>query len=199
MVVFHEGADVELFRPLVRPKSSDVVFVGNWGDTDRDCSTWQYLIEPSRRAPELRFALFGVRYPAEVREALRECGICWKGWLPNYLAPEAYATSKMTVHIPRREYVEALKGTPTIRVFEALACGVPMISAGWADDSGLFVDGEDYVAVQNPSQMVEAMQWLAGDAAARDRIGAHGRAAVLRSHTCDHRAQELVQVIEGLR
>ena len=199
VLLYHEGADTELFRPLVRPKSCDVVFVGNWGDDDRNRTTWQYLIEPSRAASDLRFSLFGVRYPPEVLLALRQSGIDWKGWLPNYRAPEVYASSKVTVHIPRKEYVEALRGTPTIRVFEALACGMPLISAGWEDDSGLFEEGKDYVAVYSPSQMVEALRWLANDAEARARIGSHGRETVLKRHTCDHRAVELVEIIERLR
>ncbi len=199
VLVFHEGADTDLFRPLVRFKSCDVVFVGNWGDEDRNETTWRFLIEPSRMLPDLGFAIFGVRYPPEVLAAIRQAGIGWGGWLPNYLAPEAYAVSKVTVHIPRREYVEALRGTPTIRVFEALACGVPLVSACWRDDSGLFQEGADYVTVDTPSQMAEALRWLAGDAEARRTIGSHGRATVLRAHTCHHRAEELVGIIRQLR
>lgn len=199
VIVFHEGADVELFRPLSRDKCCDVVFVGNWGDEDRSHTTWKYLIEPGRAASGLSFAVYGVRYPQEVRDALQRCGISWRGWLPNYLAPEAYASSKITLHIPRKEYVEALRGTPTIRVFEALACGTPMVSAEWTDDSGLFEEGSDYVAVHSPAQMVEALHWLAADPDARQRIGSHGRATVLSRHTCQHRAEELAQVIERHR
>ncbi len=146
VLVFHEGADTDLFRPLPRPKSRDVVFVGNWGDDDRNQATWQFFIDQSRSLPDLTFGLFGVRYPADVLEAIRSAGIQWGGWLPNYLAPEVYASSRLTIHIPRKEYVEALRGTPTIRVFEALACGIPLVSAGWRDDSGLFEEGVDYVA-----------------------------------------------------
>ncbi len=123
---------------------------------------------PAGALPDLGFALFGVRYPREVLAALRQGGIAWGGWLPNYLVPEAYAVSKVTVHIPRKEYVEELHGTPTIRVFEALACGVPLVSAGWRDDSGLFEEGADYLAVDTPAQMAETLRWLATDADARD-------------------------------
>ena len=199
VIVFHEGADTDLFRPLERAKVRDVVFVGNWGDEDRNQGTWQFFIEPSRALPHLSFALFGVRYPQEVLAALREAGVSWGGWLPNYLAPEVYAASKMTVHIPRKEYVEVLRGTPTIRVFEALACGVPLISACWRDDSGFFEEGVDYLAVDTPSQMLEALRWLASDPDARRRIGSHGRATVLQRHTCLHRAVELVEIVERLR
>ncbi len=197
--VYHEGADTDLFRPMIRDKTCDVVFVGNWGDDDRNHTTWQYLIDPSREATDLRFSVFGVRYPPDVVAALRESEIRWGGWLPNYLAPEVYAASKVTVHIPRREYVEALRGTPTIRVFEALACGIPLVSAGWEDDSGLFEEGSDYVAVHKPRQMVETLRWLIADGEARNRIGEHGRATVLARHTCDHRAEEFVQIVSALR
>lgn len=199
VLVFHEGADTDLFRPLPGPKSCDVVFVGNWGDGDRNQATREYFIEPCRALPDLSFALFGVRYPAEVVATLQEVGIAWRGWLPNYQAPEVYAASKVTVHIPRKEYVEALHGTPTIRVFEALACGIPLVSAGWRDSSGLFDNGSDYLAVDAPSQMVEVLRWLASDDRARETIGSHGRATVLQRHTCRHRAEELVGIIRRLR
>ncbi|MGE5619115.1 MAG: glycosyltransferase [Sphingomonadaceae bacterium] len=199
VLLFHEGADTDLFRPLDRPKSRDVVFVGNWGDEDRNHTTWQFFIEQSMAMPELTFALFGVRYPPEVLDALRVAGVEWGNWLPNYAAPEVYATSKITVHIPRKEYVEALRGTPTIRVFEALACGIPLISAGWRDDSGLFQEGADYLAVDTPAQMKEALIWLAHDEEARRRIGSRGRDTVLARHTCRHRADELVQIVGRLR
>ncbi len=198
VLVFHEAADTDLFRPLDRPKTRDVVFVGNWGDDDRNQSTWQFFIEQGRALPDLTFALFGVRYPPDVLEAIQTTGIRWEGWLPNYLAPEVYASSKLTVHIPRKEYVEALRGTPTIRVFEALACGIPLISAGWQDDSGLFEEGADYLAVTAPSQMEEALRWLAADAEARERIGSHGRETVLSRHTCRHRAEQLIDIVQRL-
>ena len=199
VAVFHEGADTDLFKPIQRLKSCDVVFIGNWGDDDRNDATTQFFVEPSRLLPDLSFALFGVRYPPEILQSFRAAGIGWGGWLPNYLAPEAYAVSKVTVHIPRKEYVEALDGTPTIRVFEALACGLPLVSAGWRDSSGLFSEGRDYIAVDTQAEMVEALRWLAADPAARARIGADGRETVLQRHSCRHRAEELVHIVRRLQ
>ena len=63
VLVFHEGADTDLFRPIPNPKDCDVVFVGNWGDDDRNQATRDFFIEPCRRLPNVSFALFGVRYP----------------------------------------------------------------------------------------------------------------------------------------
>ncbi len=48
------------------------------------------------------------------------------------------------MHIPRRPYVESLPGIPTIRVFEALACGIPLISAPWSDSEALFRPEQDF-------------------------------------------------------
>lgn len=199
VVVYHEGADTDLFRPLALPKSRDVVFVGNWGDDDRNQSTRQNFIDQSRALPDLSFSLFGVRYPREVLAELQDAGVSFGGWLPNYLAPKMYAASRMTVHIPRKEYLQTLTGTPTIRVFEALACGIPLVSAGWRDNGELFTEGGDYLSVDSPSQMTEALRWLASDLTARERIGSQGRATILARHTCRHRAEELVEVVERLR
>ena len=55
--------------------------------------------------------------------------------------PEVFARFRVTVHVPRRPYVEALPGIPTIRVFEALACGIPLVCAPWDDAEGLFTPG----------------------------------------------------------
>jgi len=199
VLVFHEAADTDLFKPLRRRKDTDVLFIGNWGDDDRSTSTRQYFIEQARALPDLSFTIHGVRYPVEVLQEISAAGIRWRGWLPNYLAPEAYAACRLTIHIPRKEYLESLRGTPTIRVFEALACGVPLISAGWRDGTGLFDDGEDFIAVDTPSQMTEAIRWLASDEAARARLEAHGMMTILSRHTCRHRAEELVEIVARLR
>jgi spore maturation protein CgeB len=199
VVVFHEAADTDLFRPLARPKTEDVVFVGNWGDDDRNHTTRQFFIDQALAMPDLTFTLYGVRYPEDVLRDLHAARIRYRGWLPNYLAPEAYAASKVTIHIPRKEYLETLHGTPTIRVFEALACGVPLISAGWRDQAGLFTDGKDFLVVDTPAQMREALRWLTSDPGARERIGFQGRETVLSRHTCRHRAEELVGIVRRVR
>ncbi|MFX9521798.1 glycosyltransferase, partial [Acinetobacter baumannii] len=72
-------------------------------------------------------------------------GVAYKGWLPNARAPEIFARHRVTVHVPRRFYVDMLPGIPTIRVFEALACGIPLVSAPWSDAEGLFRPGRDFL------------------------------------------------------
>jgi len=198
--VVHEAADVDLFRPLERPVAQDVVFIGNWGDQDRNEQVRQYFFAPSAALPDLRFALYGVRYDAEVRALMRTCyRIDYRGWVANYRTPEVYAASKMSLHIPREQYSNALYGTPTIRVFEVLACGRPLISLPWPDTDHLFTAGADYLVVETPREMVEAIAWLAHDPAARARIGAQARATILARHTCLHRTQQILDIVAELR
>jgi spore maturation protein CgeB len=198
--VVHEAADVDLFRPLERPVEQDVVFIGNWGDRDRNEQVRQYFFAPSAALPDLRFALYGVRYDAEVRALMQDCyRIDYRGWVANYRAPEVYAAGKMSLHIPRAQYTTALHGTPTIRVFEVLACGLPLISLPWADTDRLFTAGADYLVAETPGEMVETIAWLAHDPAARARIGAQARATILNRHTCLHRTRQILDIVSELR
>ena len=86
-------------------------------------------IEPVRDAAACTARVHGVRYPDEARAALAAAGIDYAGWLPNFRgAARSSPAIAVTVHVPRRPYVEALPGIPTIRAFEALACGIPLVS-----------------------------------------------------------------------
>jgi spore maturation protein CgeB len=102
-----------------------------------------------------------------------------------------FAAHRFTVHVPRRPYVKALPGIPTIRVFEALACGIPLICAPWEDAEGLFSPGEDYLTVRDGAQMRRAMQELLGDEPHAAALAAHGLETIRARHTCAHRVTEL--------
>ena len=125
---------------------------------------------------------------------MREAGVEFRGWIPNYRVPEAFARAKMTLHIPRGPYLAALPGIPTIRPFEALACAIPLLSTPWSDVEGLFREGQDYLMVHSPAEMREAMLRLAGDADARAELAARGRETILARHTCTHRAATCSQI-----
>lgn len=193
--VLHEAADTAVFSPRPMPKTTDVVFVGNYGDGDRSDELEDYLFAPRPSLPELRYDVYGVRYPAAVLDRLaHELDITYKGWVANVEVPCVYSAARVVLHIPRRQYVELLPGTPTIRVFEALACGATLISLPWADTDGLFT-ADDYVVASTPVEMRDAIDWLTHDDAARERIGRHGLQTILDRHTCGHRADQLLEVI----
>jgi spore maturation protein CgeB len=195
---FHEAADVTVFRPLDAEKTDDVVWIGNWGDEERTKEIREYLVESARMLPELRFAVHGVRYPQWGLDEIREAGIDFRGWIANYHVPEAFARAKMTVHIPRGPYLGQLPGIPTIRPFEALACGIPLLSTPWPDVEGLFRAGEDYLRVESPAEMREQMLRLSRDEDARAALAESGLETILARHTCDHRAEQLEGIIEEI-
>ncbi|WP_067334321.1 CgeB family protein [Stappia indica] len=192
---FHEAADVALFRPVpdIAPQG-DLVWVGNWGDDERTEELHEYLIEPSAQLG-LDGIVHGVRYPSAAREALQRAGLRYGGWIANQDVPVAFARHRFTIHVPRRPYVKSLPGIPTIRMFEALACGIPLISAPWDDCEGLFLPGADYLVASNGRQMTECMRALLHEPELGAAIAASGLERVRAAHTCDHRAEQLLSLV----
>jgi spore maturation protein CgeB len=190
---WHEAADTALFHPLPSAKDLDLIWIGNWGDGERTRELDEFLIKPAWRL-RLRTRIHGVRYPDETLAALSACKIEHAGWLPNHRVPQAFAQAKLTVHVPRGPYTQALPGIPTIRVFEALACGIPLISAPWSDCEGLFPDGA-YLPVRNSEEMQEAMRLLLHDDDIASSFARMGLDAIHQRHTCAHRVDELLAII----
>jgi spore maturation protein CgeB len=196
---WHEAADTRVFFPREgEPEEGDLVWIGNWGDEERTAELHELLIAPARDLG-LRTRVHGVRYPAAGREALARAGIEYAGWLPNYEVPRAFARFRVTVHVPRRPYVEALPGIPTIRPFEALACGIPLVSAPWDDAEGLFRPGEDFLVARDGAAMRRHLRDLLNDPATAREIARAGRRTILDRHTCAHRVDELLATVRELR
>jgi spore maturation protein CgeB len=195
---WHEAADSALFRPLpCVNKNSDLIWIGNWGDNERTEELKQFLLEPVARLG-ITGRVHGVRYPEEAQKQLAAHGISYAGWLPNHRVPEAFARSRMTIHIPRRPYIKALPGIPTIRVFEALACGIPLISAPWQDVENLFPPGA-YLSVQNSDDTTGAISLLLRDAAFAAELARTGLHVIQSRHTCRHRVQQLLGIVNQYR
>jgi spore maturation protein CgeB len=196
--IWHEAADVRIFRPLSGvSEEGDLVWIGNWGDEERTRELHEFLLEPASRL-RLRAKVHGVRYPEEARRALADAGIDYGGWLPNYAVPRAFAAFRVTVHIPRRPYAEALPGIPTIRPFEALACGIPLICSPWEDAEGLFTPGKDFLVARNGREMETLLAAVLGDPELARSLSEQGRSTVLARHTCGHRVAELLAICAEL-
>jgi spore maturation protein CgeB len=196
---FHEAADVETFRPMQSAKENDVLWIGNWGDEERTKELQEFLVRPALAMPENKFVAYGVRYPEEARATLRNAGIDYRGYLPNLEAPQAYADSKLALHLPRSPYANALGGIPTIRVFEALACGATLLCSPWDDSEKLFRAGEDFVSLADGDAMQEEMVRLLRDDAGRRQIAESGLKTVLQRHTTVHRAEQLTEIMDALK
>jgi spore maturation protein CgeB len=194
----HEAADVSIFHPIPgTAKTLDCVWIGNWGDGERSEEIRRFLLKPAAHLRGRRTRIYGVRYPQDGLEALEEAGVEYGGYLPNLDAPQLYAQSALTVHVPRQQYTHAMTGIPTIRVFEALACGIPLISAPWQDTEDLFREG-DFIWAHTCSEMLSAMQQILSDPAAAAAQAQRGLETVLSRHTCRHRAEQLSSTFEEL-
>jgi spore maturation protein CgeB len=194
---WHEAADVRVFRPLEADREGDLVWIGNWGDGERTAELQEMLLGPVR-ALRMAAKVHGVRYPDEARDALAAAGIEYGGWLPNFEVPAVFARYRVTVHVPRRPYVEALPGIATIRPFEALACGIPLISAPWRDDDYLFAAGRDYLVAHDGDDMQRQLGAVLESPALAADLAAHGRETILARHTCAHRVDDLMAILEEL-
>lgn len=197
---WHEAADHHIFYPR-EPNdlypSGDLVWVGNWGDEERTRELETFLFAPIRKR-QLRSHIYGVRYPSEVLQKLKQEGISYCGWLANFRVPEVFANHAVTVHVPRRYYAQMLPGIPTIRPFEAMACGIPLISAPWDDSEHLFHPGKDFLVARNTEEMEQHLHQVLHDKDFAKHLADHALNTILDRHTCAHRVDQLLSIIESL-
>jgi spore maturation protein CgeB len=195
----HEAADTRVFRPLPMPPrgARQLVWIGNWGDGERSRELREFLLRPARRL-RLSGSVHGVRYPTRARWAIRGAALRYRGWLPNHRVPEVFAQHRVTVHVPRGPYVQALPGIPTIRPFEALACGIPLVSAPWEDSDGLFRAGEDYLVAHDGEQMRRRLRDVVRDPDLASSLRRSGLRRIQERHTCAHRVDELLAICRSL-
>ena len=190
-----------MFYPRGGAVENELVWVGNWGDGERSSELREFLIGPAGRLRSslgevgFRTTIYGVRYPGDGLSALREAGIRYGGYLPNLSAPDVYARSRMTMHVPRQQYAGAMKGIPTIRVFEALASGIPLLSAPWEDTEELFREG-DFAWARDGAEAEAAMLRLLRDDNHAQAQAERGLDTVLQRHTCAHRATLLTRILD---
>ena len=194
---WHEAADLRTFRPLEAEKQGDLVWVGNWGDGERSAELSEFLLEPVKSLG-LKARIHGVRYPDDALARLEDAGVEYAGWAPNFVVPRIFASFKCTVHVPRRPYAEMLSGIPTIRVFEALACGIPLVSAPWDDAEGLFTPGKDFLVARDGVEMERHLKDITNDEAMRRELAEAGLAAIRARHSCSHRTDELLTICDEL-
>ena len=198
VLTWHEAADTTLFYPRSAPASDgDVVWIGNWGDDERTAELQTFFFAPVQQL-KLRTNVFGARYPQIAVADLAARGISYRGWLANHLAPEVFSRHRATVHVPRRPYAEALRGIPTIRVFEALACGIPLISAPWDDCEGLFPP-DCFLMARTADEMQDHLRAVLNDRDLAASLRANGLAAIRDRHSCRHRVQELLDFHHAIK
>ncbi|MEA3002853.1 MAG: hypothetical protein QOH81_1641 [Sphingomonadales bacterium] len=176
------SVDPAIYRPLPRPKRWDLSYLGTYSP-DRQPILDKLLLEPARRLPEHRFVVAGPQYPEAI------------AWPPNvervdHVAPADhpayYAESRYTLNVTRADMVAA-GWSPSVRLFEAAACGIPLISDRWDGIDSLFEPAREIAIADRTEDVVARLSRAGGERA----MGEAGRARILGAHTAAHRAAEL--------
>ena len=175
------SVDADAYRPLPVATRWDLSYLGTYSD-DRQPTLTRLLLDAARALPECRFVVAGPQYPAAI------------DWPANverieHLAPADhpafYSASRWTLNVTRADMIAA-GWSPSVRLFEAAACGVPIVSDRWAGLDALFAPGREIVLADDTAAVIAAL--ARPDAAA---IATAARARVLAAHTAQHRAGEL--------
>jgi spore maturation protein CgeB len=203
---WHEAADVRIWAPDRAPDSgpratalADVV----WEEPapgEPVPELWREFLLKPLGALRLGASAFGASYSSATILELKRAGIDYLGAVPNHRLPEIFRRHRVALHVPSLRN-RALPGMPSIRFFEALACGVPLVTAPWTDEEELFRRG-DYVSVANADQMKMALRDLVSNPPLRDAIASRGLETILARHTSAHRADELLSILgrfQGVR
>lgn len=190
-----EAADIRIFFPRERDQlDGDIVWTGNGDQQDRASELRKYFLGPVSSSG-VKARAYGARYPKHLQRELVEAGVEYGGWLPHFQAPGVFARFCVSLHIPRRFGPGDLPGIPAINLFEALACGIPVISSPWEDRDGLF-EPEDFLVARNEREMRDHLWAVLNDRALARSLASAGRRTILAKHTCGHRVDQLLDICE---
>jgi len=180
----HCSFDPELYFPVETEPRWDLGYLGTYSD-DRQPTLERLLLEPARRSPECRFIVAGPQYPEDLvwpPNVEREIHVSPAGHL------EFYTAQRFTLNVTRADMVRA-GWSPSVRLFEAAACGVPIISDPWPGLEAFFVPGLEILVSRAPEQTLSILRELPEEE--RRAIAERARARATASHTAAHRAEEL--------
>lgn len=171
------SVDPQAYRPTGAAKRWDLSYLGTYS-ADRQPALERLLIEPARRRPSQRFAVAGSSYPADMDWPANVERI---EHLPPAAHADFYSASRYTLNVTRADMVRA-GWSPSVRLFEAAACGTPIISDIWRGIEELFVPGRDVALAAGTEDVLAALDSDGSD------MGAAARHAVLSAHSAAHRA-----------
>jgi spore maturation protein CgeB len=180
----HCAADTDVYYPEPSPTHWDLGYLGTYSD-DRQPSVERLLLEPARRMRRGRFAVGGAQYPATLT------------WPDNvvrveHLPPDElrafYNAQRFTLNLTRRAMTEA-GWSPSARMFEAAACGTPVLSDAWPGIETFFQPGEEILLVRSPEDVLRRLREMKEDK--RLTLGQRARQRIFAEHTAMHRAEAL--------
>jgi spore maturation protein CgeB len=178
------SVDPDLYHPEAVPERWDLAYMGTYSD-DRQPGLSQLLITPAAHWREGRFAVAGPQYPADIRWPSNVHRI---EHLPPARHRGFYAAQRFTLNLTRADMIAA-GFSPSVRLFEAAACGTTIVSDRWEGLETFLEPGREILVAESSEDVLGWLRELPDDE--RLAIGARGRARVLSEHTAAHRASEL--------
>ena len=191
-LAFFCSVDPHLYQPTAsRPRfQADLSYLGTYA-ADRQPKLLRLLDGPAALLPANNFLVAGPQYPSDIR---------WQSNVHHldHVAPADhpafYSSSRFTLNLTRDEMVAA-GHSPSVRLFEASACGATNLSDDWPGLSDRLTPGDEILLPQNAAEVANMLQHTTD--AERHRIGINARDRILAEHTAAHRAAQFEQVLAG--
>lgn len=182
------SVDTDLYYPEKLPYSWDMGYLGTYSD-DRQPTLDQLMIQAAKQLPEAKFVVAGPQYPAHIQ---------WPAAIERieHLPPEKhrkfYNQQKFTLNVTRKAMIEA-GFAPSVRLFEAAACGTPIISDYWEGLDTIFAFDKEILIARSAEDTIRYLSELPEEE--RIAIGQNARQKVLASHSYRERARQLLSFI----
>ncbi len=178
------SVDPNLYYPQKTAARWDLGYLGTYS-SDRQPTLEELLLKPARTWEQGRYVIAGPQYPETIQ------------WPANterivHLSPaehrDFYGRQRFTLNVTRREMVKA-GYSPSVRLFEAAACGTPIVSDYWEGLDTIFELGEEVLIARSAEDTLHYLLELSDSE--RRAVGERARQRVLSDHTAAHRAAEL--------
>jgi spore maturation protein CgeB len=191
-VAFYCSVDPDLYKPTrIRSEyACDLSYLGTYA-SDRQPKLMTLLNDTAQSLPHSRFLVAGAMYPADVR------------WSPNVRRlmhvsppdhPDFYSSSRFTLNLTRDSMIDA-GYSPSVRLFEASACGVAILSDTWQGIDQFLTPGEEILLPADARETADILRNFSDSD--RQRLGMRARDRILAEHTSQHRALEFEQIVDG--
>jgi spore maturation protein CgeB len=184
------SVDPDAYRrtDMVGHYRADLSYLGTYA-ADRQQALEELLVEPARRLPERRFVIGGAQYPVEFPWA---SNIYFVRHLPPGEHPGFYSSSRLTLNTTRAAMAR-MGYCPSGRLFEAAACGTPILTDAWEGLEAFFRPGSEILVAHNTEDAIRALEAADAELA---RIASLARQRTLDEHTAERRAQQLERALE---
>jgi spore maturation protein CgeB len=190
--VLYCSVDPQLYYPEPHEPAWDLGYMGTYSD-DRQPGVDRLLLQPAREWKQGRFIVAGPQYPDSIQWP---ANVEYRPHLPPAEHRAFYNRQRFTLNITRADMIQA-GWSPSVRLFEAAACGTPIVSDRWEGIETLFAPGREIVLADGPAEVLAVLRGMGEDE--RRAMADRARDRILAEHTAAHRAEQLVGYALGLQ